>query len=137
MRAEVIVADDQLSLAIGKHGQNVRLASKLIGWDLDIRTKAMAAAEAEKAALEEAKAAGGESPAETKPEKKKKKEAISLSQLTGVGAKTLEGLNAAGIKSVDDIVKADLEGLLKIKGIGQKKAESLFDEAKKIKSRMG
>lgn len=41
-RAEVIVDDDQLSLAIGKHGQNVRLACRLMGWELDIRTKAMA-----------------------------------------------------------------------------------------------
>ena len=40
LRAEVIVDDDQLSLAIGKHGQNVRLASRLIGWEFNIRTKA-------------------------------------------------------------------------------------------------
>ncbi|OQA58327.1 MAG: hypothetical protein BWY42_00034 [Candidatus Omnitrophica bacterium ADurb.Bin277] len=38
-RAEILVADDQLSLAIGKRGQNVRLASKLIGWELDVRSK--------------------------------------------------------------------------------------------------
>ena len=38
-KAQVIVAEDQLSLAIGKHGQNVRLASRLTGWDLDIRTR--------------------------------------------------------------------------------------------------
>lgn len=37
--AEIIVEDDQLSLAIGKKGQNVRLASKLIGWKLDVRSK--------------------------------------------------------------------------------------------------
>ena len=37
--ATVIVNDDQLSLAIGKHGQNVRIASKLVGWDIDIRSK--------------------------------------------------------------------------------------------------
>jgi len=46
MKAEVIVDDDQLSLSIGKHGQNVRLASRLVGWELDIRTKSMIAAEA-------------------------------------------------------------------------------------------
>ena len=38
-KATVIVNQDQLSLAIGKHGQNVRLASKLTGWNLDVRTK--------------------------------------------------------------------------------------------------
>lgn len=37
-KAEILVADDQLSLAIGKRGQNVRLASKLIGWELDVRS---------------------------------------------------------------------------------------------------
>ncbi len=37
--AEILVEDDQLSLAIGKKGQNVRLASKLIGWKLDVRSK--------------------------------------------------------------------------------------------------
>ena len=46
MKAGVIVDDDQLSLSIGKHGQNVRLASRLVGWELDIRTKSMIAAEA-------------------------------------------------------------------------------------------
>jgi len=37
--AEILVEDDQLSLAIGKKGQNVRLASKLLGWRLDVRSK--------------------------------------------------------------------------------------------------
>lgn len=37
--AEILVEDDQLSLAIGKKGQNVRLASKLLGWTLDVRSK--------------------------------------------------------------------------------------------------
>jgi len=43
-KLEVIVEDSQLSLAIGKKGQNVRLASKLIGWDIDIRAKKKSAA---------------------------------------------------------------------------------------------
>jgi len=37
-RATVVVEEDQLSLAIGKHGQNVRLAARLTGWDIDILT---------------------------------------------------------------------------------------------------
>jgi N utilization substance protein A len=137
MRAEVIVADDQLSLAIGKHGQNVRLASRLIGWDLDIRTKAMAL-EAQKQAQEKEEAKEKpEAEVSEKEEKKKKREGISLSQLTGVGAKTLASLNEAGINSIDDIVNAGLDGLKKVKGIGAKKAESLLDEAKTIKSKLG
>ena len=132
-KAEVIVADDQLSLSIGKHGQNVRLASKLIGWELDIRTKAMIEqAEKEKKEKEEVTK---EITAE-KPQKKKREE-ISLSQLTGVGEKTLVNLNEAGIKSIDDILKSDLDGLLKVKGIGKKKAESLLEEAKNIKAKIG
>ena len=51
---EVLVADDQLSLSIGKHGQNVRLAAKLTGWKIDIRSaKGEALAEAEAEAAEE------------------------------------------------------------------------------------
>lgn len=135
-KAEVIVANDQLSLAIGKHGQNVRLASRLIGWELDIRTKEMAeAAQAKKAEAEE-RAAKEEAPA-PKEEKKKKREEILLSQLSGVGEKTLVNLNEAGIKTIDDVLKAGLEGLVKIKGVGKKKAESLIDEAKEIKAKIG
>ena len=39
---EVVVPDDQLSLAIGKKGQNVRLASRLTGWNLDVRSESEA-----------------------------------------------------------------------------------------------
>ena len=137
-KAEVIVADDQLSLSIGKHGQNVRLASKLIGLELDIRTKAMvAAAEQEKEKAKEKAAKEKEVVPAEKEEKKKKREEISLSQLTGVGEKTLSNLKEAGINTIEDVLKSGLGGLVDIKGIGKKKAESLIDEAKKIKSRMG
>jgi len=44
---EVIVSEDQLSLSIGKRGQNVRLASKLVGWKLDIKSEAEKKAEIE------------------------------------------------------------------------------------------
>ena len=109
-RAGVIVENDQLSLAIGKHGQNVRLACRLIGWELDIRTKEIAGAEVKK---EEVK--------------------ISLEQLKGVGEKTLLNLKEAGIGTIEDILKAKTEDLTQIKGIGQKKAEKLIAEAKKLK----
>ncbi|MDD2680290.1 MAG: transcription termination factor NusA [Candidatus Omnitrophica bacterium] len=136
-KAEVIVDDDQLSLAIGKHGQNVRLASKLIGWDLDIRTKATAAeavAKAEAKAKEEKAAAAAEvAPAvekKAKKEKKKKKAALSLEELSGIGEKTLASLKDAGISTVAELLAAKVEGLIKIKGIGEKKAEKLIAQAK-------
>ncbi len=127
LRAEVIVADDQLSLTIGKHGQNVRLASRLIGWDLDIRTKVTAGMEVSQA-KEVLK--GKELPVE-KPQIKKK-EQVQLEQLPGVGEKILAGLQAAGLLSLEDIVKADIEVLTKIKGIGDKKAQKLIAQAKKL-----
>ena len=134
LKAEVIVDDDQLSLAIGKHGQNVRLASRLIGWELDIRTKATAAKEAkEKEAVEE-KEVTAEKAEKKASKKKKEKPTISLEQLKGVGEKILANLKESGINSIEDIAKAKLEDLTKIKGIGKKKAEKLIEEAKKLKS---
>jgi N utilization substance protein A len=128
LKAEVIVADDQLSLAIGKHGQNVRLASRLIGWELDIRNKNAILAEAAKEKeAQEAK----EAPLDEKTEKKKAEESF-LEQLPGVGEKILSGLKEAGFNSLEDIIKADVQGLTKIKGIGEKKAQKLIEEAKKL-----
>jgi len=140
-KAEVIVDDDQLSLAIGKHGQNVRLASKLIGWDLDIRTKttaaeAVAKKEEEKAAAEKAAAATEEAPLaekKAKKEKKKKKAALSLEELSGIGEKTLASLKEAGINTLAELLAAKVEGLTQIKGIGEKKAEKLIAQAKSKK----
>ena len=139
LKAKVIVADDQLSLAIGKHGQNVRLASKLIGWELDIRTKASAEAESAPAQekvekKEEAPEAKEEKePAAEKPAKRKKKNAVALGELPGVGEKTLASLKAAGIKTVEDILKSKLEDLIQVKGLGEKKAKKLIEEVKKLK----
>jgi N utilization substance protein A len=130
-KAKVIVNDDQLSLAIGKHGQNVRLASRLIGWELDIRTKATVEMEAPKE-VEIPKEAQVEKPEKEKP-KRKKKEAVLLEELAGIGEKTLANLKETGINTIEDILKAGLEGLVKIKGIGEKKAQKLIEEAKKAK----
>lgn len=114
MRAEVIVEDDQLSLSIGKHGQNVRLASRLVGWELDIRTKVVA-----------------EAPAEAKKEEKEK-EVSSIEQIAGVGEKTMVSLKEAGFNSLEDILKANIEDLMKAKGVGEKKAKKIIQEAKKL-----
>lgn len=106
-RAQVIVADDQLSLAIGKHGQNVRLASRLIGWDLDIRTR--------------------EEIVKEKEEAKKAREQIMLD---GVGGKLLDALLDAGYGSLEKLAKAKVDDLVQIKGVGKKKAEKIVDMAK-------
>lgn len=106
--AQVKVEDDQLSLAIGKRGQNVRLASKLTGWHIDI-----SGTKAEKG----------------KKEKKKKPELASLS---GIGSKTQLALEEAGFKKLEQIAKAKAADLTKIKGIGKLKAQKLIAQAKEI-----
>ncbi len=106
-KAQVIVAEDQLSLAIGKHGQNVRLASRLIGWDLDIRTR--------------------EEIVKEKEEAKKARAEISLE---GIGEKILILLIESGFDSLEKIKDATIEQLTEIKGIGKKKAEKIIAAAK-------
>jgi len=135
LKAEVIVENDQLSLAIGKHGQNVRLASRLLGWELDIRTKEMLA-RAMMEAIGKEKAPLEEAPVEpeVKEEKAKAKprQASDLEDLSGVGEKTLAKLREAGFKIIDDILKAKPEELMQVEGIGEKKAKKLIAEAKKL-----
>ena len=121
-RAEVVVEDDQLSLAIGKHGQNVRLASRLIGWELDIRPK-----KGKEAEVEQVRAKLTAPTAKAKPA-----EGIPLSELQGVGGKLLENFSSAGFGTVQDLLKAEQDAILKVKGVGKIKAEKLIKLAKKL-----
>ena len=100
-QALVIVEDDQLSLAIGKRGQNVRLASKLTGWQLEIKSKAQTSA--------------AEAP---------------LRSLSGVGPAMEERLKKAGITTAQQLAAATLEQLTGIEGIGEKTAQKLLESAK-------
>ena len=106
-RLEVIVEDTQLSLAIGKKGQNVRLASKLIGWNIDIKS------EEEKRREVEAQMAALTAPS------------TALTELVGVGPKTIEKLEAAGITSVEKLADMTPEQLVEIPGIGEKMVEKI------------
>jgi len=125
LKAEVVVDNDQLSLAIGKHGQNVRLASRLVGWELDIRTKAPPAQEPKK-----------EEAAKEEPQVQEEvAAAASLEGLPGVGEKTLANLKKAGFKTIDDILQATAGDLIKVDGIGEKKAAKILQEAKKTKAK--
>jgi len=124
VKAEVIVDPDQLSLSIGKHGQNVRLASRLVGWELDIRSKEGAAAK------ESAQEPAAEAPSEAA--QAQESSASGLEQLPGAGEKTIAALREAGFNTVAKIAEAKAEDLTAIKGIGNKKAEKLIEEAKKL-----
>lgn len=123
-KALVVVNQDQLSLAIGKHGQNVRLASKLTGWDLDIRTK-------DQISQQETKVKAPEEPEEEAKEEAGE-ESVSLDGLSGVGEKTGKALIEAGFSDLKAIAGADVESLTEIKGIGKLKAKKLIAEAKKL-----
>ena len=100
-KAKVLVAADQLSLSIGKKGQNVRLASKLVGWDIDVRSK------------------------ESMEESVK-----VISKLKSVGKKASEILVEAGYTNLNLLKEAHEDNLSKLKGIGKKKAVSIIQEAK-------
>ncbi len=126
-RANIIVADDQLSLSIGKHGQNVRLASRLIGWELDIFSASQWQEEKAKADNEK-KAKGGK---DSEPESSDEA-APSLASLSGVGKKLKEALVAAGFDSLEKIAEANPENLTEIKGLGEVKAGKMIKEAKKL-----
>jgi len=106
-RLEVIVEDTQLSLAIGKKGQNVRLASKLIGWNIDIKSEEEKRREVE-AQMSEMTVAS-----------------TSLNELQGVGPKTIEKLEAHGVTSIEKLADMTPEQLLEIPGIGEKMVEKI------------
>ncbi len=124
-KIEVIVPDDQLSIGIGKHGQNIRLASKLIGWNMDIRGKDEKAKESKP---EIAVKAAPEAPA---AEPETQESAVpDISQLEGVGPKTQKILLGAGYDTVEKIKGLSVEDLTKLEGIGKKTAEKILNSAK-------
>jgi N utilization substance protein A len=122
----VVVADDQLSLAIGKRGQNARLAAKLVGWKVDIKSTSEMQREAQ-ATL------SGLMGAEARPEAAGEPDpALALEQLItlpGVGEKLAGRLLAAGYTSLPKLAAASLEALQEIEGIGPKSAERIVQVA--------
>src|ERR1700694_1657285 len=105
---EIIVEDTQLSLAIGKKGQNVRLASKLIGWNVDIKSGE------EKRQELEAQMGGLTAPG------------TPLSELQGMGPKTVEKIEAAGISTIEKLADMTPEQLMEIPGIGEKMVDKIY-----------
>lgn len=108
----IVVEDDRLSLAIGRAGQNARLAAKLTGWKINILSES-----------------------EYREQKKLEEQLkIYVTELPGVGKKLKEKLTAAGIESIQDLAKSSVEDLVQIEGVGKKRAESLIDNAKEYLS---
>jgi N utilization substance protein A len=104
----IVVEDDRLSLAIGKAGQNARLAAKLTGWKINILSES-------------------EYREQIKLESQLK---IYLTELPGVGKKLKEKLMEKGIDTIQDLAQCSVEDLTEIEGIGDKKATSLIQKAK-------
>jgi N utilization substance protein A len=104
---EVIVDDTQLSLAIGKKGQNVRLAAKLLGWHVDIKSE-----EEKRQEIESQMAAMA-------------LRGASISELHGLGEKTLQRLREKGIETVEQLAQMTPDDLTQIPGIGEKTVEKI------------
>jgi transcription termination/antitermination protein NusA len=105
---EVVVDDSQLSLAIGKKGQNVRLAAKLLGWKIDIKS------EEEKRQEVELQMSALVSQTST-----------PLENVPGLGEGLIEKLSASGITTVEELADMTPEQLEAIEGIGPKTVEKI------------
>ncbi|MFB3814895.1 MAG: transcription termination factor NusA [Terriglobales bacterium] len=105
---EVIVDDTQLSLAIGKKGQNVRLAAKLLGWKIDIKSE-----EEKRQEVEQQMQALVTQPA------------TPLERVPELGEAIIEKLTGAGVASVEALADMTPEQLEAIPGIGPKTVEKI------------
>lgn len=109
-----IVDEDQLSLAIGRNGQNVRLASQLIGWQIDLYGSREWLERGADAAL----FGGGERDYEVVD--------FPLKELEQLAATTLAALEEAGYTSFFDIIDLERDDLLAIEGVGEEQADQLL-----------
>jgi N utilization substance protein A len=113
---EVIVIEDQLSLAIGKHGQNVRLATRLVGWNIDIRSEAELKKEI---AIQMSKMMqAGES--------------VPVSALEGVSAGQAESLKEHGIVDIDALAQASIDNLVDYLDVSMDEAETILAAANAV-----
>ena len=120
----IIVAEDQMSLAIGKKGQNVRLAAKLVKWKVDIKGPSEA--------LEL-----GEQPDFMSSSNETDVDFLDdIKNAKGLGEKVMSILFNNNVVTYIDTLDKGVEGLVKLAGIGPKKAEGLVELAEKIKKRL-
>lgn len=118
-RVKITVSDDQLSLAIGKRGQNARLTSKLTGWQVDIEAEVVV----------------------TKGFEEKVADAVELlAAIPGIAREHADALVHAGLTRLEDLLQADLSDLADIPQIGEQAAgilEAARGEAERRKIQLG
>jgi N utilization substance protein A len=116
MSLDCVVEDDQLSLAIGKKGQNVRLASALIGMKIEIKGESEVKGEVAEALSRMLQAS--------------RRRQSPVAEIPGIGEKTAERLAEAGIATLGDLLGKSAEELAEIPGIGEKSAEKILESAR-------
>ena len=111
---QAVVDEDQLSLAIGRNGQNVRLASELTGWKIDLYSS------------REWMERGSESPLfQPLPEEEEMAD-VRLSDITGLPPATVAVLEEAGYRTLNDIIDLEREDLLRLPGIAPEEADRIM-----------
>jgi len=113
---EVIVNEDQLSLAIGKRGQNVRLATKLVGWNIDIRSEE----ELKKEVAEQM----GAMIASGAP--------VPLSAIEGVTAQQTDALAEHGVTDIDGLAATSVDDLVEFLDVSLDEAETMLAAARAV-----
>lgn len=108
-QAEVIVPNDQLALTIGREGQNIRLACRLTGWSLAVKSEQQKADEVTKT---------------------KEAQKTMLEVIEGIGPKTAEVIIAAGFADIYKLADMSVEHLTTLQGVGEKTAEKIIESAK-------
>jgi len=109
-KATVLVPDDQLAVAIGREGHNIRLVSRLTGWDIQVQSEEQRSKESNKNA---------QAAVET------------LSKVEGISTKVAETLVKMGITDITKISTLKIEDLAALQGIGEKTAQKIINGAKK------
>src|SRR5258706_12905408 len=115
MSLDCVVEDDQLSLAIGKKGQNVRLASALIGLKIEIKGESEVKGEVAQALSRMLEAS--------------RQRQVAITDVPGIGEKTAEKLAEAGLSTLGDLLEKTAAELAEIPGIGEKSAEKILAAA--------
>ena len=113
---QAVVDEDQLSLAIGRNGQNVRLASELTGWKIDLYSS-----------REWMERGGGESQIFAPlPEETEEMADVRLSDIAGMPPATVAVLEEAGYRTLNDIIDLEREDFLKLPGIAPEEADRIM-----------